>query len=398
MRKIILTIGIIFCTLLSFSQGATYGYIKVDYIRGRVDTVEIDSACIFSNSMKVSGPSIMISKSNDGSTNILSLYNNLDALQFHINDSGLITTTGCFDINSPLTELTLFKYHQEKAIGFGDVAKTTWYSGLLAGDALIAGNSRNALIGIQAGEELTTGDDNTFGGQRSGDGFTTENNNTGWGSYSLEGSSGTGNTGVGVSVFRTSAGNYNTDNGYFSGSLSLGNYNIRIGSEAGASHVGSYCVIIGPKAGDDSHTEESILIGKDCGKDLYEDYVLLVETSDDTLTPLIKGHFIDKEIKFNATVISSTDTIPDNDVTPDISEKNVWTYNGWANAVTITDLDNPVAGAIYTIIGNSDTYTITINDAGNFNLSAAWVGGIDDVLTLFCVADNDYIEISRSDN
>jgi hypothetical protein len=107
---------------------------------------------------------------------------------------------------------------------------------------------------------------------------------------------------------------------------------------------------------------------------------------------------VNGNIKTSGVYIQSTDTIPDNDATPDVSAKNVWTYNGTANSVTITDLDNPDVGTIYRIIGNSDTYTITINDAGNFNLSADWVGEIDDVLTIFVQADNDYIEISRSDN
>lgn len=90
--------------------------------------------------------------------------------------------------------------------------------------------------------------------------------------------------------------------------------------------------------------------------------------------------------------------IGNNDATPDVTGSNIWTYNGSANAVTITDLDNPVIGAIYHIIGNSDTYTVTIGDSGNFNLSAQWVGGVDDVLILYVQADNDYIEFGRVNN
>lgn len=103
-------------------------------------------------------------------------------------------------------------------------------------------------------------------------------------------------------------------------------------------------------------------------------------------------------LTLNSTFIQNTGTITDNDASPDVSAANIWTYAGSANAVIVTDLDNPSIGAIYTIIGNSDTYTITINDVGNFNLSAQWVGGIDDIITIFVQADNDYIEISRSDN
>jgi len=104
-------------------------------------------------------------------------------------------------------------------------------------------------------------------------------------------------------------------------------------------------------------------------------------------------------IKFgNELSESSIGTIADNDATPDITGAVNWTYNGSANSVVITDLDNPIVGKTYKIIGNSDTYTITINDSGNFNLSASWVGGADDIITIFVQADNDYIEISRSDN
>ena len=94
-------------------------------------------------------------------------------------------------------------------------------------------------------------------------------------------------------------------------------------------------------------------------------------------------------------------TIADNDATPDVgtTPADVWTYNGTANSVTITDLDNPVVNAEYWIIGNSDTYTVTISDGGNFNLGAASrVLGVDDVLILYVQADNDYIEINFIDN
>ena len=113
---------------------------------------------------------------------------------------------------------------------------------------------------------------------------------------------------------------------------------------------------------------------------------------------MIYGEFDNDIVKINGTQIQSMDTIADNDATPDVSGKNVWTYNGTANAVVVTDLDNPVVGAIYRIIGNSDTYTITINDGGNFNIEGNWVGGVDDVLTIFVQADNDYIQFSRSNN
>jgi hypothetical protein len=89
----------------------------------------------------------------------------------------------------------------------------------------------------------------------------------------------------------------------------------------------------------------------------------------------------------------ATGTIADNDATPDVTGATTWTYNGTANSVVITDLDNPIVGKTYRIIGNSDTYTITINDGGNFNLEGNWTGGIDDVITIYVQADNDYIQV-----
>jgi len=99
------------------------------------------------------------------------------------------------------------------------------------------------------------------------------------------------------------------------------------------------------------------------------------------------------------TIYTGLDNIADNDATPDVSGGNIFLYQGTANSVTITDLDNPKAYAYYTIIGNSDTYTVTIADSGNFKLSgSSAVLGVNDVLVLYCLADNNYIEISRSDN
>ncbi|MDA9564172.1 hypothetical protein N9R81_05825, partial [Flavobacteriales bacterium] len=85
-----------------------------------------------------------------------------------------------------------------------------------------------------------------------------------------------------------------------------------------------------------------------------------------------------------------------NDATPAINGGNILVINNTA-ATTITDLDNPVAGQIIRIIVNGGTPP-TINDAGNFNLSGNWTPGVNDVLELFVRADNDYVEISRTNN
>ena len=97
-------------------------------------------------------------------------------------------------------------------------------------------------------------------------------------------------------------------------------------------------------------------------------------------------------------IIRAAGQITDNDATPDVSGASIWTYNGTANSVTITDLDNPTVGETYIIIGNSDTYTLTINDGGNFHIGTNVTLGIDDVIHIYVQADNDYIDLGRKDN
>ncbi len=172
---------------------------------------------------------------------------------------------------------------------------------------------------------------------------------------------------------------------------------IFIGARAGRSNTGSRTIAIGPYAGHTGNGSKCIFIGDSAGFFETGSYKLYVESSSST-KPLIYADFLNDILKINGTQLQSTNTIDDNDATPNVSAANTWTYNGTSNPVVITDLDTPDVGAIYNIIGNSDTYTVTINDGGNFNLSGNWVGGLDDVITIFVQADNDYIEISRSDN
>jgi len=91
-------------------------------------------------------------------------------------------------------------------------------------------------------------------------------------------------------------------------------------------------------------------------------------------------------------------TIAADDTTPDVSGGSIFTTSANTVSTEITDLDNPQAGQIIYIIGGSDTNSTTINDSGNFNLSTTFTASQDDTLTLFVQADNDYIEIGRSDN
>ena len=91
-------------------------------------------------------------------------------------------------------------------------------------------------------------------------------------------------------------------------------------------------------------------------------------------------------------------TIAADDTTPDVSNNKYFVTSANTGATAISDLDNPKAGSEVCIIGGSATNSSTIADSGNFNLSASFTAGLDDVLCLYVVADNDYVEISRVDN
>jgi hypothetical protein len=91
-------------------------------------------------------------------------------------------------------------------------------------------------------------------------------------------------------------------------------------------------------------------------------------------------------------------TIAADDATPDVAGCAVLTTSANTGATAITDLDNPVVGSIVCILGGSDTNSSTIADSGNFALSGAFTASLDDVLCLYVQADNDYIELSVTDN
>ena len=107
---------------------------------------------------------------------------------------------------------------------------------------------------------------------------------------------------------------------------------------------------------------------------------------------------VDGDAFFDDRIAIKNTALADGDATPSVAAGSVWTTPANTAPTVITDLDDPTAGQIVTICIGSATNPSTIADAGNFNLSAAWNPGIDDCITLYVQADNDYIEISRSDN
>jgi hypothetical protein len=91
-------------------------------------------------------------------------------------------------------------------------------------------------------------------------------------------------------------------------------------------------------------------------------------------------------------------TITDADKTPDVTGSNMWLYGGFETSDTLTNLDNAIIGVKYTLIGNSDTYLLVIEDSENFKLSSSVALGINDNITLLCIAANTFIEIAKSNN
>ena len=241
-------------------------------------------------------------------------------------------------------------------------------------------------------------------------------------------------------------GDHNISLGQFANSHSLLDYNIAIGKWANyndtASTLGIYLgngagrsvgipnsakvknVVIGEESGYNFGGSQSVILGAGNLKNLFEQgyhgdtliimgyelapadtlatqIIMIGRTSaDEDTIALIEGSQITDYIKINGTHSAqngykvSKGTIIDNDDTPDVSGAHFWVYNGTANAVTVTDLDNPEVDVVYTIMGNSDVHTLTINDAGNFNLTGNLVLGADDNVKIWVRADNDYVQVS----
>lgn len=92
-------------------------------------------------------------------------------------------------------------------------------------------------------------------------------------------------------------------------------------------------------------------------------------------------------------------TIAPDDVTPSVATGNIFYTGINTGGTVITDLDNPTVGATYTIIcgsiagGNQST----IVDGANFTLDGNWQPAtVGDSITLFCRADNNYLEVGRA--
>jgi hypothetical protein len=131
----------------------------------------------------------------------------------------------------------------------------------------------------------------------------------------------------------------------------------------------------------------------------FADTMVLSKGSGDALQVSAGGTVdLDGNLEVAGVMSYGVGTLGDTDLTPDVSSATIWKSQSNTGATAITDLDNPVTGAIYVFICDHANNPPSIADGGNFSLSANWTPNIDDSLTVFVRADNDYVELSRSAN
>ena len=179
----------------------------------------------------------------------------------------------------------------------------------------------NIAIGTNALQYVTTGDSNTAIGVQSGRNIQTGSNNTALGDGALYGSGGT-NTGSGnVAIGQNTM--YE---------LSTGNNNVAIGLTAGQQvSTGSGNVFLGRTSGNSVTTGSgNVFLGHQSGSGFNGSNRLIIENSNDIVTPLIDGDFAAKTLTFNVTNlnISSLPTSAAGLVSGDI-----WNNSGVLNVV-----------------------------------------------------------------
>lgn len=239
-------------------------------------------------------------------------------------------------------------------------------------------------VGYQAGSNNTSGSSNTFIGYEAG-----VNNTTGGSSTFIGYRAGYSSLGAVNNTFVGRQSGFNTTGG---------SENLFLGNLAGYSNVsGQENTYIGYRTGYLSTGSRNICIGSNAGGSFSGNDKLYIDNSN-TSIPLIWGDFSTNELKIHGNLSHPTLTPSGVDATPDVSSSNVILWQDDGTGLTITNLDNAKIGATYTIINNSPTYQLIINDSGNFNLAGNWTGGTDDVLVVICTATNTFVEVSRSDN
>tara|TARA_B100001093_G_scaffold68914_1_gene59139 strand:+ start:2501 stop:4153 length:1653 start_codon:yes stop_codon:yes gene_type:complete len=132
----------------------------------------------------------------------------------------------------------------------------------------LSGNPQdNTILGIRAGESLTSGDSNTLIGNNAGDSITSGTNSVAIGLDALSTlSTGGSNVAIGKNAYRTGTASNNVYIGLDAGtSANTGIYQVGIGVSAGNSNTGSNSIGIGNFANRNNSAEGTISIGHQSG-------------------------------------------------------------------------------------------------------------------------------------
>lgn len=81
--------------------------------------------------------------------------------------------------------------------------------------------------------------------------------------------------------------------------------------------------------------------------------------------------------------------------TPDIADGTSFVTSVNTVATEITDLLNAVVGSTIMISGGSNTFASTIDDGGNFSLTATMTLNTGSFIVLFVRGAHDFVELSR---
>ena len=325
-------------------------------------------------------------------------------------NTGQNTFIGLLSGNFTMSSATAAQSSYNTGIGYGSLTSLTkgadntavGYRAL----SLDTTGSSNVAIGSNSLFTNKSGSSNVSVGFQSMYYNVSGGRNVALGESSLISNTGNDNTAAGFrSLYTNAGGGFNVSFGSYSGYLnSTGSYNIFLGRRAGYNETGSYKSYW-------SADSTSWTVGMGSGSKLlwYADQSNAAKSAHfmNIFAKVSIGAAKDPtsmlEVTGNAVVTGSfksgTGAVADGDTTPSVAGYNTFVYAGSATAsTTVTDLDNPVVGAYYTFIGNSDTYTLAFGGA-NFKMASPSpsLGQYDNVV-FYCQADNLYIEISRTNN
>ena len=218
----------------------------------------------------------------------------------------------------------------------------------------------NTFVGFGSAESITTGNTNSFFGYQSGR-FTTI------GSF---------NTYIGYrSGYLSISGQSNLFCGYEAGESNLGSSNVFLGRNAGkSSSSGSNNVYIGRRSGETNTGSDNIFMGYQSGLNESGSNKLIIENSNDIVTPLIHGDFAADTMKFNAKTSSNYyigDLYIDGDSVTAITSGVTKTIQNWNDGgesisenTTLTDSSITIAsdGNGYYNVGWDLSFTFSTNN------------------------------------